>query len=428
MNRLNFNLIYDTELTPKQKKVLPLFLEGKSDDEIIKELGASDRTVTTQHLKNICRKFSIEGKDYRNSLIKLFQKYKPEIISPKVLKKYGFITEKPPHFPDIPEPLDSPFYIERPPLESTCYSLLTQPGNLIHIKAPRKMGKTSLCKRIIAEAKKKKYHTFYLNLSLIDASIFASIDKFLLSFYNYIIQELPSVPPLKKWDADTPVMISCTRHFQNLLKNLNQVLVLVLDEVDEVFEYPGIYQDFFPMLRHWYQQTNESETWKKLRIIVSHCTDDYGRLDINQSPFNVGYPIKLEEFNQEQVQKLAFRHGLGREIFLPLMDLVQGHPYLIRLALYYLCYEQKTFKKLLQNATSDTGIYKNHLLYLLNILQHNQDLKAVFKQILSQKKPVEFKEKTIQIHQLESMGLIKFLGDFIQVRCKLYQQYFGERL
>ena len=45
-------------------------------------------------------------------------------------------------------PLNSPFYIERPPTELICFEEILQPGALIRIKAPRQMGKTSLMARI----------------------------------------------------------------------------------------------------------------------------------------------------------------------------------------------------------------------------------------------------------------------------------------
>ncbi len=430
MDRETINRIYENELTPKQKKVLPLFLAGYSDDDIIRELQASDRTLITQHLRNICKKFCIfpeQDTDYRHTLVELFFKNKPEIVSPKRLKMSGLMGGIPP-FPDSPNRADSPFYIERNPTELNCYKLITQTGTLLRIKSPQKMGKTSLLRKIISEAKQKKYYTVMLNLSLIETSKFTSIEQFLLTFYNYIIQELPSVPPLKDWDKNTSVIINCTKDFQNLLKHLNKEFVLILDDVDQLFKYPDIYQDFFPMLRHWYEKTNESEIWEKLRLIISHSTDDYGKLGINQSPFNVGIPIKLEEFNFTQIQTLAFRHGLGQESISKLIDLVGGHPYLLRLAFYYLYYQQISLLQLLEEATTNQGIYQDYLQNLLQVLQDNLSLKTVFKNILSQQKLTNFREKTIEIYQLEGMGLIKFEHNSFKVSCKLYQQYFGDRL
>ena len=56
---------------------------------------------------------------------------------------------------DEPEgqiPLDSTFYMERPPNEGRCYDTIVKPGALIRIKAPRQMGKSSLMLRILDRA------------------------------------------------------------------------------------------------------------------------------------------------------------------------------------------------------------------------------------------------------------------------------------
>jgi len=49
-------------------------------------------------------------------------------------------------------PVDSPFYVERPPAEKTCYDLIVTDDALIRIKAPRQMGKSSLMVRVLHHA------------------------------------------------------------------------------------------------------------------------------------------------------------------------------------------------------------------------------------------------------------------------------------
>jgi hypothetical protein len=51
-------------------------------------------------------------------------------------------------FSSGPIPLDSPFYINRPPLEEIVYNEIMQPGCLLRIKAPKKMGKSLLLNRL----------------------------------------------------------------------------------------------------------------------------------------------------------------------------------------------------------------------------------------------------------------------------------------
>ncbi len=44
-------------------------------------------------------------------------------------------------FPGGPVPLESPFYIERPPIEQLAYAEVEQPGSLIRIKPPGRWEK-----------------------------------------------------------------------------------------------------------------------------------------------------------------------------------------------------------------------------------------------------------------------------------------------
>lgn len=428
MNQETFNQAF-SELTPKQKKVLTSYLNGDSDDKIIQALQAHDRTLVTQHLRNISKKFQIipaNDSDYKNTLVELCWKNKPELVSPERLKQSGIIGDKPP-YPDGPIRTGSPFYIERPPVETKCFNSITEIGSLLRISSPPKMGKTSLIKRIVKTAKEKQYQTVTLDLSLLETEKFTNTEVFLQSFCQYINQELGDLTA-SEWQLSSSAMLSCTATVGNLLAKLDTDLVLIIDEADKIFDYPEIYKNFFPMLRHWYQQSNELEIWEKLRLVIAYATDDYGRLDLRQSPFNVGLPIKLEELSVSQAETLAYRHGLGQEPITALMKIIGGHPYLLRLALYYLYYEQISLKTLLREASTDSGIYQNHLRELMDKLEQQPELKQCFKLILRSQAENHNSISSINKYQLTGMGLTKLEHDTIKIRFPLYQQFFQERL
>ena len=427
MNRKELNNVYQNELTPKQKKVLTLFLSGQTDEQIAWDLGATHRSTTSHQLRNISKKFGFPPEvepDYRCTLIELFAKYNPELVSLKSLEKCGYSSHNI-RFPEGPEPLNSPFYIERSFVETNCFQAIRQSGALIRIKAPKQMGKTSLLKKIIAEAKNHKYHSAYLNFSLIENEKLSGQDNFICSFSTYLANQLLSAPPVSELQQD---MIGCTAYFKKILKQSEGIFVLALDEVDRLFEYPEIYQSFFPMLRNWNENASESEVWEKLRLVIVHSTENYGKLNINQSPFNIGLPIKLEEFDEKQVKNLAVRHGLDSQNITSLMSLVGGHPYLIQLALYYLAAEDKKVGHLLKSATTDEGIYGQHLRRHLENLKDSKELGTLFKQVLNSNQPVKLEYKTQQIYQLEAMGLINVINNLVTPRCHLYREYYRERL
>jgi hypothetical protein len=335
-----------------------------------------------------------------------------------------------PELPEGPVALTSSFYIERPPTELRCYQTIVKPGALIRIKAPRQMGKTSLVERILHYTAQHQYCTVRLNLLQAEPAILSDLNQFLRWFCACLSQKLRLNNALETyWETDRGSIVNCTTYIQeHLLESLDTPLVIALDEVDRLFLYPAIAQSFFPMLRSWYEEAKTIEVWEKLRLIVVHSTENYGELDINQSPFNVGLAIELTEFTPEQLQDLVVRHPVNLTAFqqTQLMELLGGHPYLIRLALYHLACQDLTLDQLLQEASTPVGIYEDHLRRHWKTLSDSRSLATAFSTIISATEPVRI--GLIPLYQLYSMGLIQRHGDSAIPRCSLYQQYFREQL
>ncbi|MEH2337356.1 AAA-like domain-containing protein [Nostoc sp.] len=332
-------------------------------------------------------------------------------------------------------PLNSFFYIKRPPIEERTYAEINKPGSLIRIKAPSKMGKTSLMHRILTHAKQTGVHTVQIGLQRADSQVFTSLEKFLRWFCANVSRQLNLEIRLDDyWDEDIGSKVSCTLYLQEyLLEKIDAPVVLALDEVNRIFEYPQISSDFLPLLRSWYEDASELEIWQKLRIVVVHATEAYIPLDINQSPFNVGLPIKLPEFSLEQMQELAVRHGLdwakgekGLQKLAPLLAMIGGHPYLARLALYNLGHQAVTLEQLLKEAPTIAGIYSNYLRHHLANLQEHPELATALKRVVTS--PTSVQLEAIAAYKLESMGLVKLEGNQAVSSCELYQLYFREQL
>lgn len=305
MNQKEVERIYNDDLTAKQKQVLRLFLEGNQDVDIVEQLGGKDRTLATQHIRNICRKFNIipeNDTDYRYTLVELIWKSKSEIliVSKACLEKHGIVDNAQSYaYPDRPLKSDSSLYIERPKVESVCINNWNQDNPLLRIKSSPKKGKTSLIQRIIKKIKTPENIVIYLNLEVIEKEKFVNIREFLLSVLGHITDNLPHDYQSLPWDDRKSSTLSLTEDLKKILATVNGNLILVFDAVDKLFNYSAIYTDFFYMLRHWFQQVNESEDWEKLRLVIAYNTDDYGRLDLHRSPFNVGTIVELQEFTPD---------------------------------------------------------------------------------------------------------------------------------
>ncbi|MGL4378567.1 MAG: AAA-like domain-containing protein [Microcoleaceae cyanobacterium] len=332
-------------------------------------------------------------------------------------------------FPLGPVPLNSPFYVKRPQLEEIAFQEIIKPGGVIRIKAPKYTGKSSLLLRIIDFAKSQGYQIVNIDFRQADTSIFTSLDKFLRWFCANVTRQL-NLDFLwdDYWDEDIGSKVSCTIYFQMyLLQQINVPLVLTLEEVNVLFEYPNIAQDFFPLLRSWHDEAKQDETLKKLRFIVVHNTEIYIPLNINQSPFNIGKPIKLPEFTLEEVHELAQIYGLKWTQNCEaekLMAMVGGHPYLVRLALDHLVNNPEiSLEQLLEEAPQITGIYHSYLREHLDTLQRTPELGEALEKVMNS--PVSVKIDHLQAYKLESMGLVKLDGNNCTISCQLYRVYFG---
>ena len=326
-------------------------------------------------------------------------------------------------------PLNSPFYIERPQIETNCYETVLEPGALIRIKAPRKMGKTSLMSRILDHGVQHGYQTAMINLwsreSLTD------IKTFLQWFCANVSEDLQLEFKLDKyWKKHLSSLKNCSNYFSKyILEEVSSPIVLGLDDIDQIFPYPAIAEEFFKLLRSWHDKGKNDELWQKLHIVISHSQEVYIDLNVNHSPFgNVGSSFELGEFNQLQIKELIQRHGLNwsADETKQLTDMIDGHPYLLRVALYHLAKGQLTLDNFLKLAPTEEGLYGDHLYGYLLVLEDNKDLKTAMRKVIASDVPVKL--DPVISFKLRSLGLVKTISNKVTYLCNLYRLYFLDRL
>ena len=331
--------------------------------------------------------------------------------------------------PDGIVPLNSRFYVKRN-TESRCFQEVLKPGSLICIKAPQQMGKKSLLNRVIHRIKDKGYKPVCLNLQLADEEKKANLDIFLKWFAASVGRHLKLPNKLAQyWDDEFfGSKDNCTAYFEDyLLTETSQPLVLILNELDSLFTYGETATNFFALLRAWYEEANNLDTWQKLRLVLVYSTEPYIEFNRNQSPFNVGLSIKLTEFNIQQVDNLAKSHGLNwsqKEVG-KIINMSGGHPYLVRVALYHIARGDISLDRFLQTAPTEEGYYSKHLLKQLWNLEQQPQLKEAMKKVILSNKPVRL--DSVIGFKLHSMGLVKQVGNDVEPRCDLYRLYLRDR-
>jgi hypothetical protein len=416
-------------LTDLEIDVLRGTWEGKSYEEIAEELFRSTSYINKDVGYRLWKRLSealgedVTKKSFRQALNRRWQKGLSPDGGMEVSRSQPLVEIE---LPDGFVPLNSRFYLERSQIEAECAQEILKPGALIRIRSPKRTGKTSLLNRILAQAEGVGYRSIRLNLHKAEKNVFSDLDRFLRWFCANVSRQLNLEPRLNDyWDEEIGSKVSCTGYFQSyILEEIETNIVIGLDEIDTVFSYPDIAEDFLALLREWHEEAALQDSWQKLRLVIAHATEAYISLNIHQSPFNVGLPIKLPNFSAEQVAKLAQLHGLNWTVpdSHSLTAMVGGQPYLVRLALYQLARQQLTLAKLLQEAPTHAGIYSDHLRGCLERLKHQPELALALKQIVSAA-PLPHLEPVIA-YQLDSMGVIQLDGNLATPSCELYRQYF----
>ncbi|QLE44479.1 hypothetical protein FD723_31395 [Nostoc sp. C052] len=425
-----------TGLTTLQELILRSSWEGKTYTNIACEAHYGEERVKKiaahlwQVLSNFCKE-PINKSNFRLTL----ESYPFSEAHQQLVKEFNqAATAISLEFPSGPVSLNSRFYIPRPPIEELAYAEIAKPGSVICIKAPQKMGKSSLIVRLLAHAKKQGFHTVTLDFQQADKAVFTSLDKFLRWFCTNVSQELQLESKLNDyWDEDMDSKVSCSIYFQQyLLSALSSPLVLVLNQVDWVFEDREIVRELLPLVRSWHEQAKSVEIWQKLRLVLVYSTEILVPIRLTQSPFNIGLRINLPPFTKEQVQDLAQRHGLdwrdGKDAEI-LMSMVGGNPYLVRLALYHLVGKgglKRDLGQLLQQAPTETGIYHDYFRQYMLALQDEPKLRDAFLEVISTTNYVKLESALAD--KLQSLGLINLEGDRSTIACELYRLYFRQYL
>lgn len=337
-----------------------------------------------------------------------------------------------PHDLGSPEgtmPHQSPFYIERDTDQEAVSALNDIQGVTITIKGPRQMGKSSLLNRLIMEAKTMNMRTAFIDFQLIENAAMEAGDIFYKQFCSLLSWEFELEDRTEElWKIPLGHVQKTTNYLQrHLLKEIGNVpILLAMDEVERMFASP-FRSDFFSMLRSWHNNRARGGDWVRLNLSLVTSTEPYQFIaDLNQSPFNVGQVIELVDFTLAEILDLNHRHHdpLTEDQLRQLYDLLCGHPYLTRRALYLLASKRTTFAEMIANACEDDGPFGDHLRNHLFRMNNQDKLKAGLVQVIKNQR---CSDEHI-FFQLRGAGLVKRVANAVIPRNPLYAEYFKKRL
>jgi hypothetical protein len=328
-------------------------------------------------------------------------------------------------------PLDSAFYIVRP-ADVELRAALSRHDSVILLKGARQIGKTSLLARGLKFARENKAAVALTDFQKFNATNLETVGNLHLSLAESLADQLDlPVQPSDIWDERRGPNVNFERYLRReVLGRIEGQVVWGLDEVDRLFAYPYA-SEVFGLFRSWHNERALDPTgpWARLTLAIAYATEAHLFItDINQSPFNIGTRLALEDFWPDQVAELNERYGR------PLRDkgeveqfirLVGGHPYLVRRGLHEMAKRKITLHALEEKAPRDDGLYGDHLRRILLLLARDVALTEIVRGIL-RGQPCPSADS---FYRLRSAGLMKGTSaSEVQPRCQLYAAYLSRHL
>ena len=332
-------------------------------------------------------------------------------------------------------PLGSPFYIRRT-ADEPFHAAIARRDSIVLVKGPRQIGKTSLLARGLHQARESGASVVMTDLQKLApeqlesaAALFRTLAEMIADQLELDIDLGEAWNPRRGWNVNFERLLR-----RDVLGRLPTPLVWGLDEVDRLFGRPfsGV---VFGLFRSWHNERalNPDGPWGSLTLAIGYATEAHLFItDLNQSPFNVGTRLTLDDFTRGEVEELNRRYGS------PLADpeavgrfhrLVGGHPYLVRRGLHSLAVEDLDIDALEALADSNDGPFGDHLRRMLGVLMQDTGLCDAIRAVLQGRAHNGSGPGEASFYRLRSAGVIAGAGAAdARPRCRLYQLYLEKYL
>ena len=330
-------------------------------------------------------------------------------------------------------PLDSRFYVERS-TDALFLEAIHRRDSIVLVKGARQIGKTSLLARGIREARQTGARIILTDLQTMSTGDLATADTLFQAFAQEIADQLGlnDANVRGEWNPERGANSNFERFLRReVLGRFPEPIVWGLDEVDRLFGCPYS-SEVFGLFRSWHNRRSlDPDTpWARLTLAMAYATEAHLFItDLNQSPFNVGTRLALDDFTRAQVDDLNERYGCpvrseGGELD-TFVGLVGGQPYLVRRGLSLLSEDNVSFDEFVRSAARDEGVFADHLRRILITLSLDERLLGVVREMLAGN--VVPDEESF--YRLRSAGLIMGSNPSeARFRCGLYQEYLRQHL
>ncbi|HEY5957436.1 MAG TPA: AAA-like domain-containing protein [Polyangiaceae bacterium] len=295
----------------------------------------------------------------------------------------------------------------------------------LNICGPSHIGKKQLVSVLVSSVKDLR-SVVTVDFNLFDRSALNNQDQFYRTIYQIVTEKLHIEPDFTHWSVLSRPQ-SLSKSMRSVLSRSPKRTVIVLTSLDRIVDSPFAW-DLFGTLRVWHESRKNNDSsfqWLDMILVASYNLQWLMAGSATPSPFNVGTPIRLRDFTQNEVQQLGNNLGVPPSASKGLHSVLSGHPALTHRAMIELAHghlewsRSVTAKRLL-----DSGIFDEHLQhYLWRIAELPPETRNVVVDAL-RGKPCNL----LTFLRLEGVGLVKGKAAAPLPRCELYGIYFRTML
>jgi DNA-binding SARP family transcriptional activator len=268
-------------------------------------------------------------------------------------------------------PSGSGFYVARQ-CDRILQEAIARSEGTILIHGPRQVGKTSLLASVLNGIRTSDTRVVITDFQVLSRSQLDSSDSFAkVLAYGLCTQLGIRLDFNEFWTDWIGPNSNLQAVVEEVLTRTPGPIVWAMDEADRIFG-TSFADDFFGLIRSWHnlRALNSASSFGRLSLVVSYATEAHLFIrDINQSPFNVGLRVSVQDFGLREVAELANHYGLtlNDEDLNRLILLTAGQPFLTRMALDAIVNTGTDLNTLERQAAEDDGPFADHLRRLLAV-------------------------------------------------------------